>query len=540
MALCAFKRSGAFCLFQTKRLLSELARQCDGSPPGSVIGEKVLTNASDDARAVWSRNRGSSYQMTVFFASLTSLGAVTYQRATATWAVFQLGEKISLAAVIRCQRNSEGSATRIALAWPFGLCMTSVRPTLVEIDIDAVTADALDHLAGLKRDDPAMVPADQRRAMNSWVHSRLEHLGMTREHDSRTSTAKLLLTACFQSTKLLDVWRAHPKATNLSVLGAAPARLEHGDGRIETLPPVVDSDEELRRNIIGMAASIGSYAGEIWDPARPEFEIILEDGTRVTAVDWISQRPFVTLRRATYSAVTLDDLVINRTLTSECAEFLAAAVQSGLRILVSGSMNSGKTVLLRALASALRKTDAVMVAESQPELRLEHADAYPDFVVSLSARRSRSNERYDVTVRSLVERIQRMTPSVVIVGEVRGEESVALAAALGQGYPVMSTIHADSARAAVANAAMYYEEAIGTTRDAALLRLATGVDLSIYLGRDETNQRVVAEVMAIDIAGHELTGEMLFRYEPGGLARTSKSIPPDWQRRLRNSGYESK
>ncbi len=410
-----------------------------------------------------------------------------------------------------------------------------------DVDTDALTRAAVAELVALTQARPELAPTDQRRHMVRWVNAHLDRADLD-VIEKRTAIAAVVMGQCFRSTKLLDLWMSYPAATNLSVLGTDEARLEHGDGRIETLPRIVESNEELRRNIIELATAAGSHAGEIWDPARPEFEIIMGDGTRVTAIDWVSQKPFVTLRRPTYAAVTLGDLVANQTMTPQCARFLAAAVRARLRILISGSMNSGKTVLLRALSAALPKTDAVMVAESQPELRLEFADVYPDFVVSLAARRSRSNERYDVSVRSLVERIQRMTPSVVILGEVRGDESVALAAALGQGYAVMSTIHADSAVGAVENAAMYYEEATGTTRDAALARLARGVDLAVFMGRDEKNGRIVAEVAAINglTEAGDVDVNMLFSYEPEGLVRTPVPVPTPWKRRLRVVGYDPK
>lgn len=411
---------------------------------------------------------------------------------------------------------------------------------LSESDIATLTRAALAKLAEYVEGQPGSTPAEQRDHLVRWVNTTLSKMGLA-SGSARSPITEQVMRVCFRSTKLLDLWAAYPEATNLSVLGTEPVRIEHGDGSIEMIAPVVESGDELRRNILAIADNEGSRRGDIWDPARPEFEIIMGDGTRVTAIDWISQQPFVTLRRPTFSAVTLDDLVANNTLTQECAKFLTSAVRARLRILVAGSMNSGKTVLLRALASALPKTDAVMVAESQPELRLEYSDVYPDFVVSLAARRARSNDRYDISVRSLVERVQRMTPTVVIVGEVRGEESVALAAALGQGYAVMSTIHADSARGAVTNAAMYYEEATGASTKAALARLSRGVDLAIFMGRRPSNNaRVVSEIAAVEgVVDDELVMSMLYCQTGDDLERTTAEIPNSWGQRLASVGGES-
>lgn len=380
-------------------------------------------------------------------------------------------------------------------------------------------------------------PGDLRTAITTWVVAYLDDHDVA-DADDRTRLGQMVMTTCFRSSRLRTVWSQYPDASNLSVYGAEPARLETGPGEVISLEPIVRSPEELRRNIMELAAEAGE-SGELWDPRRPELGIILDDGTRVTAIDWVTPKPFVTLRRPTYAQVTLDDLVANDTMTKQCRDFLAAAVRARLRILVAGSMNSGKTVLLRAFGSALPKTDAVMVAEAQPELRLEHGKGiYPALVVPLTARRARSDPKFDVTVRSLIEMIQRMTPSVVIIGEVRGEEAVALGAALGQGYQVLSTIHADSAAGAVRTAAMYYREATGCGQQSAL-ELMAGVDIAVHMTRHrDTNKRILGEIAAVgelDSTG-ELAMDMIFA---ANTDFDAARVPERWASRLHQAGWDS-
>lgn len=64
----------------------------------------------------------------------------------------------------------------------------------------------------------------------------------------------------------------------------------------------------------------------------------------------------------------LDDLVRLGTLTAHCAAFLAAAVTSGLNILVAGGTQAGKTTLLNCLAAAIPGRDRVVTCEEVFEL----------------------------------------------------------------------------------------------------------------------------------------------------------------------------
>ena len=74
------------------------------------------------------------------------------------------------------------------------------------IDVDALTRVALDQLDQLITDQPGLEPTDQRRHMVRWVNALMDRVDIT-DVDKRTEIAATVISQCFRSTKLLDVWR---------------------------------------------------------------------------------------------------------------------------------------------------------------------------------------------------------------------------------------------------------------------------------------------------------------------------------------------
>jgi len=297
--------------------------------------------------------------------------------------------------------------------------------------------------------------ADEQRFAGSWMRSEIqriqeERLGQGRDKLEQATVDALrqfVVDTAFHGAQILRVWQDHPNATNMWVNGTNPVVIELDKGQIIDGPPVAKSDAELVNGIRAMRAK-SSRPDDPWDHTNHALEFVIEDdGTRVTAISYVTKQPFVTFRRPTFLKVTLDDLVGNNTLSRECANFLDAAVRARFRILIGGSMNTGKTVLLRALAASLPKDWITVTAESQAELLLDESAGapYPNFIVPLEARKPGADGSGAISLNTLIQDAQRMSPQCVIVGEIRGAEAEALAKSVTQGYMVMSTIHGYSA-----------------------------------------------------------------------------------------------
>jgi pilus assembly protein CpaF len=284
------------------------------------------------------------------------------------------------------------------------------------------------------------------------------------------------------------------------------------DGRKEQVHGVYfENDDELRQ----LVKRVVSGAGRRLDDASPMVDVRLQDGSRLNAVitpastRWTS----VTIRRFVLKAHSLDQLVELGALSSAAAEFLDAAVQAGVNILVSGPTGSGKTTLLNALgASIVELEERVVTVEEVPELMLDRR--LPD-CVALQVRNKNVEGVGEITIRDLVRNALRMRPTRIIVGEVRGAEALDMLLAMNTGHEgSLTTIHGNSPRDALDRLATLAMMAGERLAGEELVRMVSRtIELVVQLRvTARTGQRRVAsifEVTGVDsgvISGHEVFG----------------------------------
>ncbi len=248
---------------------------------------------------------------------------------------------------------------------------------------------------------------------------------------------------------------------NIDINGCDRVWTTFADGSKQLVDPVADSDEELVE-LVRSAASRFGLSERRFDLARPELDLRLPDGSRLSAVMAVSERPSVSIRRHRFSDLSLNDLIELGTLGEELASLLRAAVRSRKNIVVSGAMNSGKTTLLRALASEIPPRERIVTIEQAFELGLDSApDRHPD-LVALEARPTNVEGEGLITVADLVRRGLRMNADRVIVGEVLGDEVLPMLNAMSQGRSgSMCTIHSDSSSGVFRRIASYAIQAPG-------------------------------------------------------------------------------
>ena len=108
--------------------------------------------------------------------------------------------------------------------------------------------------------------------------------------------------------------------------------------------------------------------------------------------------------------------------------------------MISGGTGAGKTTLLNALSAAVPPTERIITVEDNAELRLQQPH-----VVTLEARPSNVEGRGEISIRDLVRNSLRMRPDRIIVGEVRGGETLDMLQALNTGHEgSLVTVHANS------------------------------------------------------------------------------------------------
>ena len=124
---------------------------------------------------------------------------------------------------------------------------------------------------------------------------------------------------------------------------------------------------------------------------------------------------------------------------------LQTFVRAKLNVVISGGTGAGKTTLLNALSAAVPPGERIITVEDNAELRLQQPH-----VVTLEARPANVEGRGEVSIRDLVRNSLRMRPDRIIVGEVRGGETLDMLQALNTGHEgSLVTVHANSCDDAV-------------------------------------------------------------------------------------------
>ena len=260
-------------------------------------------------------------------------------------------------------------------------------------------------------------------------------------------------------------------------------------------------------------------SGRRIDLSTPFVDAMLPDGSRLhVVIPQITQKHWaVNIRKFILSVNSLDEIIGLGTITEQAAQFLEAAVVSGLNILVAGGTQAGKTTLLNALCASIPARERVVTVEEVFELQIPLPD-----VVALQTRQANLEGAGEIAMRRLVKEALRMRPSRIVVGEVRQEECLDLLIALNSGLPGMCTLHANSAREALVKMCTLPLLA-GENISAAFVvpTVASSVDIVVHLANDAGGQRRVREIIGVTgrIEGEIIETSDIFVNRDGRLDR---------------------
>ncbi len=323
----------------------------------------------------------------------------------------------------------------------------------------------------------------------------------------------------------LEVLLADDRVENIAVNGADIVWVRYADGTKRRVAPLAASDAELVEAVRQIAARAGLEERR-FDRAVPRLNICLPDGSRLFAVMAVTGRVSLSVRRHRFRAATLTDLVRLGVCDEPMADFLAALVRARRNVIVAGGTNTGKTTVLRALASAIAPVERLVTIEDTFELGLD-ADpvAHPD-VVAMQAREANIEGEGAIDQAELVRWGLRMSPDRVIVGEIRGAEVVPMCNAMSQGNDgSLSTIHASTSRGVFTKLAAYAAQAPERlSLEATNLLVASAVHFVVHLAWDAEGRRVIDSVREIvDADGPQVISNEV--YKPGPDSRAVPATP---------------
>jgi pilus assembly protein CpaF len=215
------------------------------------------------------------------------------------------------------------------------------------------------------------------------------------------------------------------------------------NGKIEAADATFVDNAHLLRIIDKIVSQVGRRV----DEASPMVDARLPDGSRVNAIiPPLSLRgPTLTIRKFSRDPYTMDDLITFGTVSPEAAQFLSACVRGKLNVLISGGTGTGKTTTLNALSAFVPNDERIVTIEDAAELQLQQ-----EHVITLESRPPNIEGEGEIRIRELVRNALRMRPDRIIVGEVRGAETLDMLQAMNTGHEgSLTTIHANSPRDAL-------------------------------------------------------------------------------------------
>lgn len=178
------------------------------------------------------------------------------------------------------------------------------------------------------------------------------------------------------------------------------------------------SEDRLLDVIQQIVGESNRYVNE----SSPIVDARLKDGSRVNVVlkPVAVNGPILTIRKFPKEAVTIHQLIQLGSISAEAAEFLEILVRSKYNIFVSGGTGAGKTTFLNALSNFIPKEERLITIEDNAELQIQGVLN----LVKLEARGPNLEGEGAVTIRDLIKSALRMRPDRIVVGEVRGDETV--------------------------------------------------------------------------------------------------------------------
>ena len=296
-----------------------------------------------------------------------------------------------------------------------------------------------------------------------------------------------------------------------------PSKVFIARNGVPELTSVLLTDTEVRDLVERMLQSTGRRV----DLSSPFVDASLPDGSRLhVVIPDVTQRYWaVNIRKFTKRIRDLQRLVALGSLSHQAAEFLSMCVLSGQNILVSGATQSGKTTLLNALLSGARTGERIVTVEETFELDLAARD-----VVGMQCRQPSLEGTGEITLRRLIKEALRMRPDRLVVGEVREAESLDLLIALNSGLPGMCSIHANSARDALAKLCTLPLLA-GRNIDSSFVvpTVAASVDMVVHCELTRNGQRRITEILApsgLVTGGILVEASLIFGLQRGILTAT--------------------
>ena len=310
----------------------------------------------------------------------------------------------------------------------------------------------------------------------------------------------------------LEVFLRDPNVSDILVNGPFKIYIEK-NGRLESTKVTFMDEKHLMRII----HRIGGNVGRRIDESMPMLDARLPDGSRVNAIipPLALDGPTVSIRRFGTTPIDIERLIELDAVTKDMTDFMKACVQCRMNILISGGTGTGKTTFLNALSRWIPADERVVTIEDAAELQLQR-----EHVVRLETRPPNIEGKGCITQRDLVRNSLRMRPDRIVVGEVRGAETLDMLQAMNTGHEgSMTTVHANNPRDALRRLEnMVSMSGINYPIRAIREQLSSALDVMVHLQRMTGGRRKVVKIVEITaMEGDTICLHDIFQYNQTGV-----------------------
>lgn len=277
------------------------------------------------------------------------------------------------------------------------------------------------------------------------------------------------------------------------------------------------------RHLMHIIDKIVSAVGRRVDESSPMVDARLKDGSRVNVIipPLAIDGPILSIRRFGSMPLTSEDLLRSQMLTIPMLDVLKSAVEARVNIVISGGTGAGKTTLLNVLSGFISPKERIVTIEDSAELQMKQ-----HHVVRLETRPPNMEGHGAVRQRELMINALRMRPDRIVLGEVRGEETLDMLQAMNTGHDgSLTTIHSNSPRDALARMeTMTMMGDIRLPEKAIHAQIASAIQIIVQVARLGDGSRRITHISELTGAYSEtISMNDIFLFERKGLTESGKS-----------------
>jgi len=194
-------------------------------------------------------------------------------------------------------------------------------------------------------------------------------------------------------------------------------------------------EREFRYMLNKMIENTGKEVNAV----TPIIDAQLPDGSRVHAQlsPYAVRGTSASIRLSGSKRLGIKELLKNGTATPDALAYLWLSIEAGLNIIIAGAPSSGKTTLLSALCAFIPKSKRVITVEEDVN-EVKIGEYLPNNVALQGA----SGDK-PIHVNEQIINALHMRPDMLIIGEVRGQETKEVFFGANVGVPFATTMHSN-------------------------------------------------------------------------------------------------